>query len=49
MRFVQADADIVEKIGPVSDIRAQFCSETGSLPPRGRQAEDRAETQMIVA
>ncbi|MGM4887932.1 hypothetical protein AB7813_11315 [Tardiphaga sp. 20_F10_N6_6] len=49
MRFVQADADIVEKIGAVSDIGAQLCSETGSLSPRGRQAEDRAETQMIVA
>jgi hypothetical protein len=49
MRFVQANADIAEKIGPVSDIRAQLCPETGSLTPRGRQAEDRTETQMIVA
>lgn len=49
MRFVQADADIAEKIGIVSDIRAQLCPETGSLPPRGRQAEDRTEAQMIVA
>jgi hypothetical protein len=49
MRLVQADAEIAEKIGPVSDIRAQLCPETGSLPPRGRQAEDRAETHMIVA
>lgn len=49
LRFVQADADIAEKIGLVSEIRAQLCPETGSLPPRGRQAEDRTEAQMIVA
>src|SRR5437899_3124272 len=49
VRFVQADADIAEKIGLVSEIRAQLCPETGSLPPRGRQAEDRTEAQMIVA
>jgi len=48
-RFARADADIAEKIGLVSDIHAQLCPETGSLPPRGRQAEDRTEAQMIVA
>lgn len=49
LRFVQADADIAEKIGLVSDIHAQLCPETGSLPPRCRQAEDPTEAQMIVA
>ena len=49
LRFVQADADIAEKIGLVSEIRAQLCPETGSLPPRCRQAEDPTEAQMIVA
>ena len=46
--FVQANADIAEKIGFVSEIRAQLCPETGSLPPRGKQAEDRTEAQMIL-
>jgi hypothetical protein len=46
--FVQADADIAQKIWLVSEIRAQLCPETGSLPPRGKQAEDRTEAQMNV-
>jgi hypothetical protein len=49
LRFMQTDADIAEKIGLVPEIRAQLRPETGSLKPRGRQAEDRTEAQMIDA
>jgi hypothetical protein len=45
---VQADADIAQKIGFVSEIRAQLRPEASSLPPRGRQAEDRTEARMNV-
>jgi len=48
LRFVDTDADVAEKLGLVSEIRAELCPETSPPPPCGGQAEDRADAQAII-
>ncbi|WP_354084992.1 hypothetical protein [Bradyrhizobium sp. S3.3.6] len=49
LRVVQADADVVEKLGLFPEIGAQLCPETRALPPRGGQVEDRADAEAVIA